>query len=318
MKILVTGGGGFAGRHLLRELAQRDGCELFATTLDDTYPTVLHDADLSAVCWVPMDVTAVESVETALEETRPDLVYHLAGQSSVGESIENPIATWAVNATGTQQLVVAMAAMSTPPARVVIVSSAEVYGSVERDFQPIVEDAEVRPVTPYGASKAAAELVSLQVGRASGIEVVVTRSFNHIGPGQDGRFVLPSIARQLTRIGRGKAEPIVRIGNLEVTRDFLDVRDAVRAYVRLMDTGEVGAAYNVCSGVGLSLLAVVTRLIEVSGTGARLEVDPRRLRSVDIDTLVGDPAKLASLGWVPRIGLDESLRDLLGEAETLE
>lgn len=314
MRVLVTGGAGFVGRHLLRVLEEGGG-EIFATALDPIPPrTPIGEAD--PVQWLQMDVTSDASIEAALREARPDVIYHLAGQASVGESFENPIRTWEVNALGTVRLLSVFSRCGiTPPRRVLLASSAEVYGYVAERDQPIVEDAPVRPATPYGASKAAAEIAVLQQGRSLGTDVVIARSFNSIGPGQDGRFVLPSIARQLAEIRRGEAAPIVRVGNLDVVRDFLDVRDVVRAYTRLMEAGEGGGAWNICSGQGRSLASVLSRLVDLSRTGARLETDPERMRSVDIPALIGDPSAMMALEWSPQIPLDRTLEDLLAEGE---
>src|SRR5690606_33409436 len=246
---------------------------------------------------------------------RPEGVFHLAGQASVGASFEAPLATWEVNATGTVRLFSVLAREAPEVRRVVLASSAEVYGAVPEEEQPIGESAAYQPSTPYGASKAAAEVAALQLGGMYGIEVVVARAFNHVGPGQEERFVLPSMARQLVRIRQGGAEPILRVGNLGVRRDFLDVRDVTRAYRTLMEQAPAGGVFNVCSGVGQPLEKVIERLVELSGTGARIEVDPARVRPADIPVLVGDPTRLRALGWQPRIDLDRTLRDLLEDAE---
>jgi GDP-4-dehydro-6-deoxy-D-mannose reductase len=312
VKILVTGGGGFAGRHLLRSLLQVRGAQLAATVLEA--PPAEPVRGLERVQWLQMDVGSEVSLRTVIEGFQPEQVYHLAGQASVGRSLDAPLETWEVNATGTLRLMSALSDFG-GTRRLLMVSSAEVYGHVDPQLQPIREDAPLRPVTPYGSSKAAAELLAWQMGAAAGLDVVVARSFNHIGPGQDERFVLPSMARQLVRIRRGEAEPVLLVGNLEVERDFLDVRDVARAYRCLMDHGEAGVAYNICSGVPRSLLAVVGRLIELSKAGASLEVDPERLRAVDIPLLVGDPERLRQLGWIELFQMDQTLRDLLGEAE---
>lgn len=314
MKVLVTGGGGFAGLHLLRELLSGDRGSIAATALDDAQGYPEEDA-LSRVEWFSMDVGSTESIRGVMERCRPDVVYHLAGQASVGQSFEAPLETWEVNATGTLRVISALRDLEHLPRRLLLISSAEVYGEVDLSQQPIGEDAPVRPVTPYGASKAAAEIAAFTLGPVVGVEIVVARSFNHIGPGQDERFVLPSIALQLTRIRRGEGTPVVQVGNLDVERDFLDVRDVARGYVQLMEAGEPAHAYNVCSGQSRSLLTVIRRLIELSETGARLEFDSARARPVDIAHLVGDPARIQTLGWRPRATLDETLRDLLAEAE---
>jgi GDP-4-dehydro-6-deoxy-D-mannose reductase len=242
-------------------------------------------------------------------------VFHLAGQSSVGQSFQAPLETWEINATGTLRLLESLRRDCVKPPRLLLVSSAEVYGGVPEAEQPIQENHPPRPLTPYGSSKGSAELCALQFGEMGSVEVVVTRSFNHIGPGQDARFVLPSLARQLVRMRRGGAEPVLRVGNLNVRRDFLDVRDVVHAYLTLMESGEERAVYNVCSGEDRSLLAIVEQLVRLSGTGARIEEDPERFRPADIPVLVGDPSRLRSLGWEPRIPLDRSLGDVLEDAE---
>ncbi len=315
VKVLVTGGGGFAGGHLLRELLRAGYDEITATMVGEA-PAVAEEA-LSRVRWFPMDLTDSDSVDRLVATERPDLVFHLAGQASVSRSFDAPLETWDINATGTLRVVAALKRLPAGRRRLLLISSAEVYGLVPEMAQPITEDAPYRPLTPYGASKAAAEVAALQEARASGIEVVIARSFNHVGPGQDDRFVIPSIARQLARIRRGEEEPVVRAGNLSVDRDFLDVRDAVRGYVRLMERGDDMGAYNVCSGVARSLASVVRRMIELSATGARLEQDPERIRAVDIPTLRGDATRLRRLGWLPRIPLDQTLRDLLSGSQAV-
>jgi GDP-4-dehydro-6-deoxy-D-mannose reductase len=314
VKVLVTGAGGFAGRHLLRELLSRGAYELAGTVLEDS-EDAWPDESLAGVTWFGMDVTNESSVADVVGEWRPDKVYHLAGQASVGRSFEAPLETWDINATGTLRVLEAMGRLDGDRRRLLLISSAEVYGEVDAKNQPISEDSPIRPITPYGASKAAAEIAAIPMGQNLGIEVVVARSFNHIGPGQDDRFVLPSMAQQLDLIWRGEKPPVLNVGNLDVERDFLDVRDAVKGYVLLMEHAQPGNCYNVCTGVAHSLATLVRRLIELSETGASLEFDPARGRPADIPRLVGDSSRLRALGWDPGMTLDETLHDLLKEAE---
>lgn len=311
MRILVTGADGFAGSHLLAELCRSGGHEITA----GSYGPVQERGDAAGVRWLSLDVTSEESTRAAVRESRPERIYHLAGQASVGESFRSPKLTWEVNATGTLQVLEALRQEGLSSSRLLLISSAEVYGSVSSDDQPVSEESPLRPLTPYGASKAAAEMVAVQFATAGVAEVVIARSFNQIGPGQDDRFVLPSFAKQLVRIRQGAAEPVLHVGNLDVERDFLDVRDGVRAYVSIMERGDNGGAYNVCSGQSRLLREVMDRLVELSDTGAKLVVDADRFRAVDIPTLSGDPSRLRALGWSPRLELSQTLEDLLRDAE---
>ena len=311
MRILVTGAHGFAGSHLLAELA-RAGHQITA----GVYGPVERELDSNGVRWVSLDITSDQSTRAAIRASQPEQIYHLAGQASVGESFRTPQETWEVNATGTLRVLEALRQEGLGSSRLLLTSSAEVYGAVAPADQPVGEHVPLRPLTPYGASKAAAEMVAVQFARSGMAQVVIARSFNHIGPGQDERFVLPSFARQLAHIKRGTLEPVLHVGNLDVRRDFLDVRDGVRGYLAIMERGENGEAYNVCSGESRLLEEVVTKLVELSNTGAQLVVDADRVRAVDIPTLSGDSSRLRSLGWSPRFALNQTLEDLLRDAET--
>lgn len=315
MRTLVTGGGGFAGLHLLRELCAEGPYEVTATYIGERPDGDRLGPEVERVEWLPMDLSDQGSVEEVVGRVMPQRVYHLAGQASVGSSFGAPLVTWEVNATGTIRLLEALRGTSAQPVRLLLVSSAEVYGAVPLHDQPIREERGYAPLNPYGVSKAAAELAALQAGRAAGIEVIVARSFNHIGPGQDERFVMASMAKQLAAIGHaapGARE--IRVGNLEVERDFLDVRDVARAYRVLMERAAAGEVYNVCSGRAVSLREVVERMVVASGTGARLVVDPARVRPADTPVLSGDNGRLRGLGWAPEFALEVTLADLLRAA----
>ncbi len=309
---LITGAAGFVGQHLVRELLGA-GHQVIGGTLGGAPPSegVLREDEVAAVRWVRFDVTDEAGLAAVLGEIRPERVFHLAAQSSVGAAFTDVLGTWDVNATGTLRLLTACREQDLGGGRVLFVSSAEVYGPVPEAEQPIRETRPLHPINPYGASKAAGEMVALQEVAAAGLDVVIARSFNHTGPGQARRFALANWAAQLAEMRRGERQPVLQVGNLQARRDLLDVRDVVRAYRFLIEQGQSGGAYNVCSGEAYSLEEVVRQLVELSGTGAQVEVDADRLRPVDTPLLCGDPARIRQLGWIPQVPLRTTLVDLL-------
>ncbi len=257
-----------------------------------------------------LDVTDAASVERALTGSCPDAVYHLAGLAHVGRSWEEPAAFFDTNAAGTLHVLDA-ARRCRPLPRVLVVSSAEVYGAVAAEELPLTEETPMRPVSPYAASKAAAEMVCLQAHLGWGLPVIRARPFNHMGPGQSPTFAVPALAGRILaalRAGSG----VLRTGNLSARRDFTDVRDVVRAYRLLMERGEPGTAYNVCSGRDVSMAEVVDQLMAISGADLRTEPDLELMRPVDVPVIRGDASRLeATTGWSPEVPLEESLRAVL-------
>jgi GDP-4-dehydro-6-deoxy-D-mannose reductase len=287
MRALVTGAGGFVGGYLTAHLE--------ASGDDVVDPAV--------------DVTDGDAVRRAVAEAAPDAVYHLAAASHVGSSWAAPVEVLRVNTEGT--LNVLLACSDAGVHRVLSVGSAEEYGLVRPEQLPLVEETALRPVSPYGASKAAAELLALQAHLGRGLGVVMVRPFNHLGPGQSDRLVASTLAHQVAR-NEVEGSDVILAGDLSPRRDFTDVRDVVRAYRLLVEQGEPGEVYNVCSGEDVQVAEVAERLIELSGRTMRVELDPERLRPVDLPALRGDNAKLRrATGWEPEIPLSRTLSDLL-------
>jgi len=251
------------------------------------------------------------TLQQAIEETRPDYVLHLAAQSFVPASVKDPRATYEVNFFGTLNLLQTLKAGGFR-GRMLYVGSAEAYGAVRDEDLPVVESCPLRPRTPYGVSKAAAELLCYQWTLDQGFDIVISRPFNHLGPGQAEHFVVPDFAKQVTEIKLGRREPVLNVGAIDVTRDFTDVRDVVQAYLALMERGESGEAYNVCSGREYSIREILEELIRLAEVECRIIVDNARLRAVERKRNRGSFEKLAKCtGWNPRITLTESLRDVL-------
>lgn len=305
-RILVTGVGGFVGHHLARLLADRG--DLALGLGQDPAPEAT--APLLAGYW-RADVCDLPGLEAAFREAAPNVIVHLAAQSSAARSFDDPVETYRVNAVGTLALLEA-ARRATPGARILVVGTSDVYGPQPPGTR-VREDAPLHPMSPYALSKAAADAAADHYGR-QGLDVVRTRSFGHLGPGQTIRFAVPSWCRQIAEIEAGGGEPILRVGNLEVVRDLTDVRDVVEAYVRLIEQGRPGAAYNVCTGAGTRLEAVVESLRRRSRVSIRVETDPARVRATDVSYLVGDPTRIhLETGWKAAIPLERTLEDTLEE-----
>ncbi|HUZ10000.1 MAG TPA: GDP-mannose 4,6-dehydratase [Acidimicrobiales bacterium] len=295
MRALITGGRGFVGTWLAETLRGR-GDEVVVA--DD-------EADVA-------DGGAIGPVVAA---AAPEAIYHLAALSHVGESWTSPSMVLRVNVLGTAEVLAAARALGSDPV-VLVVSSSEVYGSVRPDQLPLGEDTPVAPVTPYAASKAAAEQVALQAWRGYGQRVVVVRPFNHIGPGQAPTFAVSALARRIVQARRDGATTLT-VGTLTTRRDFTDVRDVVKAYRLLVEQARPGHVYNVCSGHDTAISEIVGRLLELSGAELTLEPDPSLVRPVDVPVLRGNHALLQeATGWKPEIPLDETLGDVLAYWET--
>ncbi len=308
MKLLVTGADGFVGRHLVRRLLADGHAVLGGRRLVGGLEPA-WDPTLSAARWIPLELTDPRSVAAAADHGA-DAVVHLAAVSSTAEALGAPEEAWNVNAVGAVRLLRALAerraAVADPV--VLLVSSAEVYGAGEP--RPRQESDPLAPLAPYAASKAAAELAGLEAWRRTGLRVIIARPFQHTGPGQTTRFVLPAFVERL-RCARTSGATTVPTGNLAPVRDFLDVRDVVAAYLLLLERGVPGETYNVARGEGVPLGELFARLARLLGVRADPVADPALVRRTDIPHLVGDPARLRrATGWAPVHSLDDMLRNL--------
>lgn len=307
MRVLVTGANGFVGRHLHAALTARGhtviGCGS-GTLSTHELALDLHD---------PLSIRGVVDIAQATA------VMHLAAQSFVPASIVDPLETFMVNATGTLHLLNAIHAArenGAPNPRIVVAGSADVYGVHPMTAYPLRETTMLQPANPYAASKIAAEAMTVAMTRSHGLNAVVTRAFNHIGPGQDERFAVASFAMQLARISVG-GNPRLLVGNLDAQRDFLDVRDVVAAYVALLEGGgESGEVYNIASGEATLMKDMLRKLVTIARVGVEIRDDPTRMRPSDIPLTLGDANKLrAATGWSPAHPLPAALRDIFADAQ---
>jgi GDP-4-dehydro-6-deoxy-D-mannose reductase len=291
VRSLITGGRGFVGNWLAEHLR----------SLGDQVVQIDQE----------VDVTDPSALLRAVTDARPDAIYHLAALTHVGQSWDEPLRVLEVNVIGTGALLAAARECGSDP-RILVTSSAEVYGAVtDPDRLPLTEESPTAPLTPYAASKLAAEALVAQAHLGHGQHAITVRPFNHIGPGQSPNFAVPALAKRIVEADRRGASTIP-VGNLSARRDFTDVRDVVRAYRALIETGTPGEVYNVCSGRDVSILSIAEGLLALAETSLEFETDPSLVRPVEVPVLRGDPARLAgSTGWKPEIPLEETLADVL-------
>lgn len=310
MRILVTGCTGFAGGHLVDELAERGAGTIFGISRRPAAgPPPEHLAGKLARLY-GCDLADRGALEAVLRDVRPDRVFHLAGYARVGRSFQEPDAAWDANLTATRNLYEAILRWGGRP-RILFVSSGLIYG--DADAEGLIDETRpLRPVSPYAASKAAADLASFQYGCGSALEVVRVRPFNHIGPRQPLGFAVPDFAHQIAAIERGLHPPLLETGDLSARRDLTDVRDMVRAYADVMDGGQPGEVYNVGTGVAHSMGAVLDQLLGLARVRVEVRQDPRLIRAQDTPALRADAGKLRRASdWAPRLALTQTLTDTL-------
>jgi GDP-4-dehydro-6-deoxy-D-mannose reductase len=300
-RVLVTGGTGFVGPHLIRLLKSRSSTIAVIASADET------SRQETGVEYYALDIRRADQVRSVVHEFSPTHVYHLAGISAVDASWRNPRLTFEVNVLGAYNLFEAAMSLASPP-RILNVSTSQVYAG---SSATLTETSPPGPDNPYAASKAMAEMLRVQYRKSSG-GIITARSFNHTGPGQMPNFVLPSIAKQFAEMEAGLRPSQLTAGNLEVKRDFTDVRDVVVAYSALIERGRTDEVYNVCSGSAVRLGDIVQKFEAISGIEARIDTDPARIRSNEVPVICGDSTKIRSdTGWSPQIPLEKTILDLL-------
>ncbi len=313
MRALVTGAAGFVGGWLTRALAARD-VEVHGMRLRQESGAVSSPSEAGVKFWHNGDIRDAAVLRAAIMASRPDLIFHLAGISSVGEAEQDPAATVAINVGSTVQLLHEVArardaGLGDPT--VLVVGSGEQYGRHPLGEQPIPESTGQQPLTLYAASKAAQELLALQAARRHGLRVVCARSFNHTGAGQPTRFLIPALVERAVSL-RITGQTELRLGNSTPVRDISHVSDVVDAYILLAEHGVPGDVYNVCRGEGVSVREIAAAVLRRVGVAATLVEDPALVRPVDVPALVGDPSRLmARTGWAPRHTLDDCIDDLI-------
>lgn len=302
MKVLVFGVTGFAGAHLTAAL-RAAGHDVCGAARDPA-------AAPAAVETRAADIRSRSDVEAVLGHFAPDAVINLAGLASSPAAHRDPAAAFDTHALGAVHLMEAISAAGAST-RVLIVTSSELYGTVDEGGLPLVEDAALRPTTIYAASKAAADLAVRSFAKAKGIDVVGVRPFNHTGPGQRTDFVCPDFASQVAEIAAGRREPRIEVGNIDIVRDFSDVRDIARGYVAALERGRSGEVYNLCSGRGISIRSMLEDLCEIGGVAPEIRVAEERWRPAEVPAYWGSPAKaVRELEWQTEIPWRRTLEDL--------
>jgi GDP-4-dehydro-6-deoxy-D-mannose reductase len=308
LRALITGAGGFVGGHLCAHLLAHTDWDLLGTV----YPRLVEvERPEPRLRLQHTDLRDRARVHALVNEAQPDYIFHLAAQSFIPTSLADPWDTLENNIRGELNLLEAVR-QSGREVRVLVIGSNEEYGAPKPGELPLTEKSPLRPNNPYAVSKVAQDFMGLQYHLSYGLPVVRVRPFNHTGPGQSPRFVVPAFASQIARIEAGLQEPVMKVGNLEVARDFSDVRDIVRAYHLAVTQAEPGEVYNLASGQPRSVRGLLETLLSYSQAEIRVERDPDRYRPVDVPVTYGSAAKFRQrTGWEPRIPFEQTLRDVL-------
>lgn len=307
MRVLITGMSGFAGSHLTRLILEETHWILIGASR-----TTKGDRPSSRVLWWQLDLRDADAVSRLLRYERPDIIVHLAAQSHVPTAWKQPWQTFDSNVHAQLNLFEGVIAARLSP-RFLIVSSNEVYGRpASSEDLPFRETRPLQPTNPYAVSKATQDLMALQYHLSHNYDVVIARPFNHLGPGQDVRFVASDFARQIAEIERGERGPVMHLGNMAAERDFTDVRDIARAYLALIQRADGGRAYNVCSGRPRSIQSLLDAMLSLTTVTIEQRSDPAKFRVADTPVSYGDPTRIReATGWEPRIPFEQTVADIL-------
>jgi GDP-4-dehydro-6-deoxy-D-mannose reductase len=310
LRAFITGLAGFAGSHLADYLLAHTSDQVYGVSLPtDSTRNLTHILDRVTLSLA--DLADYDTVRALLSELRPDIIFHLAAQASVGRSWADPATTLVNNITAQVNMLRAVTELGLAP-RILIIGSADEYGLVRPDEVPVDEDTPLRPLNPYAVSKLTQDYLGLQYYLSHKLPIMRVRPFNHIGPRQGPGFVVPDFAKQIAEIEAGLREPVLHVGNLSAQRDFADVRDVVRAYYLAITLGQPGEVYNIGAGQGHTIQNILDRMLKLSRVTFAVEQDPERMRPSDIPVMVCDSHKLAqATGWAPTFTLDQSLNDVL-------
>jgi len=306
---LITGAGGFVGRHLAERLkADQPEATLYGTLFSENES---YSPSIKVV--QQLDLKDEHSVRQFVAKCRPDHIYHLAAQAFVPRSFEDPWETLENNIRSQLNIIQTCIALDIRP-RMLIISSAEIYGAIQPDELPLSENTPLRPANPYSVSKVTQDMLGLQYYISHQMPIMRARPFNHIGPRQNTRFVLPAFATQIAKIEAGLQESVIYVGNLAAQRDFTDVRDIVRAYRFIVERGKPGQAYNIASGRTYSIRQLLDTLLSLTEATIEVKVKPELLRPVDIPVIQGDSSRLSQdTGWQAEISFEQTLKDVLDE-----
>mgnify|MGYP000911375058 FL=1 len=301
-KVLVTGIDGFVARYLYDYLL-KSGYDVYGTTINEIYTN-------DKIKIFKMNLLNAENVNNVIKNIKPNMIFHLAGQSAVGLSWQKPVLTIDVNVNGTLNLLEAVKNNNINP-KILIVGSSDQYGIIKPEDCPIKETQLQIPQSPYGISKKTQEELGKLYVKAYKMNIIFVRAFNHIGAGQGENFVIPDFASKIVKIEKG-ADPILKVGNLDTWRDFTDVRDIVKGYLMLLKNGKVGESYNIGSGNVIKVKDILKKLISLSYKEIKVEIDKEKFRPVDVPIVQCDNTKIKKdTGWSPEISIDKTLKDVL-------